>query len=175
MKTVVLSFTNAQAGEGLPDYSSVNVRDDWATIGMKMYQVAMVFQYLNLPGVSAEFATTNACFRAVFQQLDADPAGQNHRPILPVPNANGVPGTWLQAWDYSLSGFLNYKQLKVRGWMHNALGQLRTAQAGDPVWAGDGALTAQIDMEAGGGGLFADGAVTFGGAYGGIMGVDWPT
>lgn len=33
MKSVVLSYTNAQAGEGLPDYSSVAVRQDWATIG----------------------------------------------------------------------------------------------------------------------------------------------
>jgi len=55
----------------------------------------------------------------------------------------------------------------MRGWMHNALGALRTAQAGDPVWAGDGALTAQIDMGGGGWGVVCGGG---GYVWGGVCG-----
>lgn len=70
---------------------------------------------------------------------------------------------------------MNYKQQKMQSWMHNALVALRAAQAGDAAAANNAALTAQIDMEAANGGLFTQDAVTFGGAYGNIMSVNWPT
>ena len=59
--------------------------------------------------------------------------------------------------------------------MHNALIAIRAAQAIDPVYANNAALTAQIDMEAASGGLFTADAVAFGGAYAGIMSINWST
>ena len=59
--------------------------------------------------------------------------------------------------------------------MHNALVAIRAAQANDPVYANNAALTAQIDMEANPGGLFTQDAVAFGAAYAGLMSINWST
>lgn len=59
--------------------------------------------------------------------------------------------------------------------MSNALIALRAAQANDPIYASNAALTAQIAMEADPGGLFTQDAVAFGAAYAGIMSISWST
>ncbi len=134
----------------------------------------MVFRYLNTQAVSNEFVRTNNRFRNALNALDNSTVGQANRPNLPVANANGAAGTWVQAWDYWLSGFLHYKTVKLQTWMHNAVIALEVAKARDANAANDPILRAQIARETAQGGLWTSEAVEFGVAYAQIMSVNWP-
>lgn len=162
-KNKILSLQAATGSDMCPSYTSAS---DPAQIMGKMYQIAIVFQYMNEPGVSTIFNTVAARCRAVMQTLDADEVGIANPPAQVYVSS---PPTWTKAWDFWLGKFVDDKQVKMQSWMESARLALQLSLA-NPANADGGLLSAQASAEmSGAGGLFTDAAVTFSTAYGGII------
>ena len=136
----------------------------------QMYAVALVFQYMNLPGVAAVFGKVNSRFRDTMQLIDqADGLGGAHRPVVPGPDSNGgvLDWTWLQVWDWWIAAFLTQKQARMTAWMGEALAALENSLSNDES---PEARAAERDVQAEKqpGGLFHAGATVFSG-YGNII------
>lgn len=169
MKTLVLSWVSSQGSASLPDYRHHGAR--WQDAMGQMYAVALVFQYMNLPGVASVFAKVNARFRHTLQIIDRPDGGLGggaHHPVVPGPNGGVVDWTWLQVWDWWIAAFLTQKQARMTAWMGDALAALETSLAAD---ASPEARAAERDVQAEKqpGGLFHAGATVFAG-YGSIIG-----
>ncbi|MDI1489600.1 MAG: hypothetical protein OHK93_000797 [Ramalina farinacea] len=167
MKTLILSWVSSQGSASLPDYRQHGAQ--WRDAMGQMYAVALVFQYMNLPGVANVFCKVNSRFRDTMQLIDqADGLGGTHRPVVPGPNGGVVDWTWQQVWDWWIGAFLTQKQERMTAWIGEALAALESSLAADQS---PEARAAERDVQAEKqpGGLFNAGATVFSG-YGSIIG-----
>ena len=133
----------------------------------QLYAVALVFQYMNLPGVASGFGRVNDRFKQTMQSIDeTDWLGWAHRPVVLGPDGNDAEWTWLQVWNWWIAEFLTQKQTKMMQWMRDTLAALEESLASDMTEEARAAERV-VQAKKQPGGMFSTGTVFT--AYGGIL------
>ena len=138
-----------------------------------MIDAALVFRYMNRREVFDAFNAVHLRIRGILKDLDADAGlGGRIKPRnLGAYIAEGKAVSWLAAYDEFIGQFLVRTEIKMGKWLHEC------KEAYYEKVDGSGGTDAVKEVRkrwvsdyAGGGGVYADGALKLGGIWVGVRG-----